>query len=170
VNCSRFPIGTTDASWRLRQLGALALRCGEKSSHQKTGLDVGMVKSAVADPADVLAGYVSKMWSQARNYLALDGLGLGQRAVVVVDKATTRKLSRQSGLAEHATQSAQRAPPIRNSLLAKLRPFLGAAILAIDGKFTLIGGSHEANPLRCSDCSVGDRPGNGARNVRKQSG
>ena len=47
MNCSRFPIGTTDAS--RRQLGALTLRCGEKSSHQKTGLDVGIVKSAVAD-------------------------------------------------------------------------------------------------------------------------
>jgi hypothetical protein len=74
VNFSRFPIGTTDASRRWRQLGALTLCCGEKSSHQKTGLDVGIVKSAVADPADVLAGYVSKMWSQARNSLALDGL------------------------------------------------------------------------------------------------
>jgi hypothetical protein len=37
-------------------------------------LDVGMVKSAVADPADVLAGYVSKMWSQAQNSFAL-GVG-----------------------------------------------------------------------------------------------
>ena len=64
---SRFPVGTTDASRRWRQLGAL-------SSHQKTGLDVGIVKSAVADPADVLAGYVSKTWSQARNSFALDGL------------------------------------------------------------------------------------------------
>jgi hypothetical protein len=71
---SRFPIGTAEASRRWRQLGALTLRCGEKSSHQKTGLDVGIVKSAVADPADVLAGYVSKMWSQARNSFALDGL------------------------------------------------------------------------------------------------
>jgi hypothetical protein len=44
------------------QRGAVALRCGEKSSHQKTRLDVGMVKSAVADPAVVLAAYVSKMW------------------------------------------------------------------------------------------------------------
>jgi hypothetical protein len=58
----------------LAPLGALTLRCGEKSSHQKTGLDVGIVKSAVADPADVLAGYVSKMWSHARNSLALDRL------------------------------------------------------------------------------------------------
>jgi hypothetical protein len=48
-------------SRRRRQRGAEVLRCGEKSSHQKTGLDVGMVKSAVADPADVLAAYVSKM-------------------------------------------------------------------------------------------------------------
>jgi hypothetical protein len=28
----------------------------------ETGPDVGKVKSAVADPADVLAGHVSKMW------------------------------------------------------------------------------------------------------------
>jgi hypothetical protein len=48
-------------SRRGRQRGAVVLRCGEKSSRQKTGLDVGMVKSAVADPADVLAAYVSKM-------------------------------------------------------------------------------------------------------------
>ena len=74
MHCSRFPIGTTEVSRRWRQLGALTLRCGEKSSHQKTGLDVGIVKSAVADPVDVLAGYVSKMWSRARNSFALDGL------------------------------------------------------------------------------------------------
>jgi hypothetical protein len=66
--------GTTEPSRRWRQRGAVALRCGEKSSHQKTRLDVGMVKSAVADPAVVLAAYVSKMWSQARNSLALDGV------------------------------------------------------------------------------------------------
>jgi hypothetical protein len=60
--------------WHHRRVKALAparrsnFCCGEKSSHQKTGLDVGIVKSAVADPADVLAGYVSKMWSQARNF------------------------------------------------------------------------------------------------------
>jgi hypothetical protein len=66
--------GTTEPSSRWRQRGAVALRCGEKSSHQKTKLDVGMVKSAVADPAVVLAAYVSKMWSQARNSLALDGV------------------------------------------------------------------------------------------------
>ena len=64
MNCSWSLIGTTEVSRRWRQLGALTLCCGEKSSHQKTGLDVGIVKSAVADPADVLAGYVSKMWSQ----------------------------------------------------------------------------------------------------------
>src|SRR5262249_49875928 len=66
-------IGTAETSRRWRQLGALTLRCGEISSHQKTGLDVGILKSAVADPADVLAGYVSKMWSQARKSFALDG-------------------------------------------------------------------------------------------------
>src|SRR5262245_28820099 len=39
-----FSIGTTNRQgWRQR--GAVSLRCGEKSSHQKTGLDVGMVKS-----------------------------------------------------------------------------------------------------------------------------
>src|SRR5262249_20265464 len=68
------PDRPTEPSRRWRQRGAVALRCGEKSSHQKTGLEVGSVKSAVADPADVLAAYVSKMWSQARNSLALDGL------------------------------------------------------------------------------------------------
>src|SRR5262249_44749785 len=64
---------TIDSRGR-RSCWALTLRCGEKSSRQKTGLDVGIVKSAVADTADVLAGYVSKMWSQARNSFALDGL------------------------------------------------------------------------------------------------
>src|SRR5262249_31041821 len=82
---------TIDSRGR-RSCWALTLRCGEKSSHQKTGLDVGIVKSAVADPADVLAGYVSKMWSQARNSFALDGLDgtwnfrFAKRTTTMVDR------------------------------------------------------------------------------------
>src|SRR5262245_60552755 len=73
------PYGLVVPDWHHRGVKALApVRRSNVTLRREIiapeNLDVGIVKSAVADPADVLAGYVSKMWSRARNSFALDGL------------------------------------------------------------------------------------------------
>src|SRR5262249_37424960 len=56
------------------------------------------------------------------------------------------------------------------ALSVDLLQLLGAAIFAIDDRFTNGRKSHEADYLRCHHCGLGDRPGHGARNLRNQSG
>src|SRR5262245_20592871 len=96
---------------------------------------------------------------------------IGSRRKIAVEACTrTDQRAWRSASISGGCRSAEGPETRVWALGGDLLRLLGAAIFAIDDRSTNGRQSHEADYLRCHHCGLGDRPGHGARNLRKQSG